>query len=125
MQNYIKPYYNEDKSQIGVLVSRGYGSGWSTYNVPELCYDKRVIEYWMTHNTAEWVNGIYSYDTDNPYYKAANDFFESIGYKDVNFFGYNGIELQWVPCGMPFVIEEYDGAEYIMQRSDFKWMVLY
>lgn len=123
--NYIEPYYNEDKSKIAVLVSTGYGSGWSTYNKSELCYDKRVVKYWMEHHTEEWLNGISSYDADNSYYNDAKTFFESIGYTDVNFLGFRNIALYWVPCGMPFVIEEYDGNEYIMKRSDFNWIVIY
>jgi hypothetical protein len=33
------------KGQIAVLVSGGFGAGWSTWNQPELAYDKRVVEF--------------------------------------------------------------------------------
>lgn len=120
----IKPYYNEDKTATAVLVSPGYGSGWSTYNMPELAYDKRVVEYWLQHsNDKEWLKDVSGY-RDTPARMQADEFFNSIGYPDLNFYGFQNIILKWVPLNMPFVIEEYDGAEYLMQRSDFKWTVL-
>ena len=43
----VEKYYNEDKTCIAVLVSRGWGAGWSTWNNKEMAYDKRIIEAFL------------------------------------------------------------------------------
>lgn len=120
-----KPYYNKDKTATAILISSCYGSGWSTYNIPELAYDRRVVEYWFKHclNTV-WMKAV-AYDFESPEHAEADDaFFTSIGYPDVNFLGFANIKLLWVEKNVPFVIEEYDGAEYLMRLTDYKWTIL-
>lgn len=103
-------YYNEDGTKVAVLVSHGYGAGWSTWNNSELAYDKRVVEFWLAHKDNEkFMEEIDSFS----YYeiKEAEEFFESIGYSHIYFGGFNQIELEWVPIGCRWRIDEYDGAE--------------
>ena len=42
-------YWNEDHTEIAVLVSVGFGAGWSTWNEKELAYDKRVVDLFIEY----------------------------------------------------------------------------
>ena len=41
----VEKYYNEN-GELGVLISPGFGAGWSSWNCDEIAFDKRVVEYW-------------------------------------------------------------------------------
>ena len=41
--------YEKGDGTFAVLVSPGYGAGWSTWDRKELAYDKRIIEYYLAH----------------------------------------------------------------------------
>ena len=113
----MEKYYN-DKGKLGILISPGWGAGWSTWqdnyeNEEEgeqryaIALDKRVIEFWMNHK----------YDKEKPEtinetYKM-QDFLESIGYDHIYMGGYEQLELVFVPKGQMFCIHEYDGYETI------------
>lgn len=45
----MEKYYNEN-DELGVLISVGFGAGWSTWNDEGLAYDKRIIEKWLEKN---------------------------------------------------------------------------
>jgi hypothetical protein len=36
--------------------------------------------------------------------------------------GIDGLEIEWVPVGTKFVIDEYDGAELLRTIDDFYWV---
>ena len=104
----IEKYYNSDKTAIAVLVSPDYGAGWSTWNTPEIAYDRRVVEYWSEY----WLDKIPDerymdiYDSQE-----VQDFMESIGYDNIYCGGWGDIRVAWVPVGTLFRINEYDGSE--------------
>lgn len=125
----IEKYYNEDKSAIAVLVSHDYGAGWSTWNKQEggepyqIAYDKRVVEFWLEHkNDKHYMKELDRFNFEaNPIKTEALAYFESLGYSGIYFGGFSDIELEWVPIGTHFVIQEDDGAEslYMLDLSDF------
>lgn len=124
----VERYYNEDKTTIAVLVSYGYGAGWSTWNNKyeepfQIAYDKRVVEFWLTHkDDKHYIDELDRFDFEaNEIKTEAIKYFESIGYKNVYFGGFEDIKLVWVPIGTTFKINEYDGDEglYILDLSDF------
>ena len=108
-------YYNEDGTEVAILVSPGYGAGWSTWNDDALAYDKRVVEFWLAHKDneefMEEIDSSSSYYGKIPTLKEVEDFFESIGYSNIYFGGFNQIELAWVPIGCRWRIDEYDGSD--------------
>lgn len=111
--------YYEKNGKIGVLVSPGYGAGWSTWGTPELAYDKRIVEFWLSHkDDAEFmrtVNEFGSFGRDeSESHKEADAFFKSIGYEKCPYMGgFDDIVLEFVTRGTPFRISEYDGYESI------------
>ena len=100
-------YYNEDGTKIAVLVSVGYGAGWSTWEGDELAYDKRVIEFWLAHHYHDDERYFASYSSKED----VEEFFKSIGYDDLYLGGFYNTVIKWVPIGCRWRINEYDGAE--------------
>lgn len=97
----VERYYNEN-NELGVLVSYGYGAGWSTWNDKELAYDKRIVEKWLENVSADEMC----------------DFVESLGYDRPYMGGYKNLDLKFVPRGTLFRIHEYDGYESIETLED-------
>lgn len=94
----IERYYNEN-NELAVLISPGFGIGWSTDNfIDELAWDKRIVEYWMNKH---------------PKKEKMKTFLESIGYINVSMYGYDELEIHWISKGTAFYINNYDGSEYI------------
>ena len=95
-------YWNTEHTAYGVLVSRGFGAGWSSWNTPRIAYDKKVIDYWLEHR-----------DTCNS--QQISDDLAKLGFPGVyvsrtNWFN---LDLEWVPAGVRWRIHEYDGAETV------------
>lgn len=99
----VEKYYNEN-DELGVLISGGFGAGWSTWNNKELAYDKRVIEKWLENVSSDEMC----------------NFVVSLGYPRPYMGGYNQLELEFVSRGTMFRIDEYDGSESIetMEEMD-------
>lgn len=92
----VEKYYNEN-DELGVLISVGWGAGWSTWNNEELAYDKRIIEKWLEKVSADEMC----------------EYVESLGYARPYMGGYDDLRLRFIPRGTMFCIHEYDGAESI------------
>lgn len=110
--------------KMAVLVSYGFGAGWSTqtWGQQELCYDKRVVEFWLKHkDNKAYIDALDSYG-ENSIKEEAERLFKSWGYESVYFGGFADIHIVWVPLGIKFVILEYDGAEHLQTIDDFKWI---
>lgn len=117
--------YYEKNGKIGVLVSPGYGAGWSTWNNAELAYDKRVVEFWLSHkDDKEFMRTVGDdgyYNCESNAYKEARNFFNSIGYAKCPYMvGFSSIVLMFVPRGIPWRILEYDGDEELETLEDLE-----
>ena len=112
MMKDIEYYYN-DKGEIGILVSYGYGAGWSSWSEYgiKLAVDKRIIEKFNEHiDDDEWRREIDSFH-DNDIKTEFQNFLSSIGYDNVYLGGLKDCELVFVPKGSAVRITEYDGNE--------------
>jgi hypothetical protein len=97
--------------KVAVLVSVGYGAGWSTWfsgNRKEvLLFHPKIVEMVEQGHKNEikstWIE-------------------QELGLKDVYTGGVDGLEIEWVPVGTQFVIHEYDGHESLRTIDDFYWM---
>jgi len=91
--------------QVAVLVSIGYGAGWSTWNTDhkELLFHPRLVEMVENEKQSEinelWVN-------------------ENIGISDVYCGGASDLRIVWLDEGVSFTIEEYDGSESMRTNDD-------
>lgn len=101
----VEKYYNKN-GEVGILVSHGFGAGWSTWNSDyglDLALDKRIIEKFLELSS----KGI-DYKTAK---KEMKEYLETVGYKGVYCGGLDGLTLEYVTVGTPIKINEYDGAE--------------
>jgi len=91
--------------KVAVLVSPGYGAGWYTWHRnEELLYDPSIVE-WIEQGDLDKINTYLEL-------KYPND--TSLGLSD--------LEVNWVPTGARFRIDEYDGAETLVLESQEKWL---
>lgn len=105
-------YYIKD-GKVGVLVSPGWGAGWSTWNNKNIAVDKRVVEKWVELNESD--KGKYTEED------IMEEYLDSVGYDGTYMGGYADIELDFVDIGQYFYIYEYDGFETLVkQDSMFK-----
>lgn len=93
--------------KVAVLVSPGYGAGWSTWGSPSdaLAMDRDLVEAFLTGGR-EAVTKV----ADRKYpdeYKG----------------GLEDLKVVWVPKGARFEINEYDGYESLRIFSDKDGMV--
>ena len=98
--------------KVAVLVSRGYGAGWSTW------VDEEYQEMFLFHPTL-----VQMVEEKRPRLLIEEWMKKELGLEDVYTGGIDGLEIEWVPVGTKFVIDEYDGAESIRTIDDFYWNV--
>ena len=97
--------YKNEKGEIGVLVSYGFGSGWSTWCLEHrnfLAMDKTLVE--MKLDDVEMVK-VVSY---------LERTLGEIPYMS----GWHQVRVEWIKEGTAFVIEEYDGSESLRTLDD-------
>ena len=89
--------------KTAVLVSLGYGAGFSTWNEPEMAVDFDLVEAFL--------------DGDRTRFKCILE----EKYNDPYDGGVEDLEVQWVDEGKKFRIEEYDGNESIEVFNEEVW----
>lgn len=93
--------------EVAVLVSHGYGAGWSTWEHDERMLFDPVLAQMLLDG-------------------AGGDKIEKVAkerYPDAYLGGLDGLTVHWVPVGTRFRIEEYDGSEGLMLESEYHWSV--
>jgi hypothetical protein len=91
--------------KVAVLVSPGYGAGWYTWHdIEELIFDPSVVE-WVERQELDKIQA-----------------YMELRYPDAYCGGLEDLEVNWVPAGERFRIEEYDGAESLVLESEQRWM---
>jgi len=90
-----------------VLISPGFGAGWSTwnYNIPELLFDPVIVSM---------VEDGTSFETIEAYCNAK--------YPTGYFGGVADLEVRLIKTGTEFIVHEYDGSESIQVKDEFKWV---
>lgn len=93
-----------------VLISPGYGAGWSTWNDPRMAFDKRLIE--------AFERGISEEDMQRLCVKCDYlDAYDGPPYMG----GFKQLKVVDIPSGTLFQIKEYDGSEYIEYFDEDDW----
>jgi hypothetical protein len=95
----VEKYYNE-AGQVGILVSSGFGAGWSTWSSLDtefILMDKTLVE--MAIRTAP---------TDE-----VETYLETVFGEDAYTYmgGWGDVVVEYLTPGTPFNITEYDGSE--------------
>jgi hypothetical protein len=92
--------------KVGVLVSPGFGAGWSTWNPewPAMLFDPVIVD---------WVDSGLNSDKLGE---------AKLRYPDACWLGFDQLCVVWVPVGQKFMITEYDGSETIVCPEDYDWV---
>lgn len=99
-------YYNKD-GKVGVLVSRGYGAGWSSWATNHeqfMATDKTLVEMCLKECSEEEVEK----------YLLSKGVDEYLG-------GWGDCVVEWLDEGAFFMIQEYDGSESLFISEDL-WL---
>ena len=89
--------------KAAVLVSPGFGAGFSTWNKPEMAVDFDLVEAFLSGDKTR-----FAYILSEKY----NNFYDG---------GVEDLEVQWVDEGKKFRIGEYDGTERVEILEDTNW----
>jgi hypothetical protein len=92
--------------KIGVLISTGFGAGWSTWNSPECALDQELVGAIEVNLPAEQIKAIAERNWPKAYLGGLLD-----------------CDVVWVDEGTAFRIEEYDGAESIHFPDGYSWQI--
>ena len=91
--------------KVGVLISPGFGAGFSTWGAPtEAIFNPTLI-------------GL----VENEKWQEAIDFVEST-WDGVYSGGVEDLVVAWIDEGTKFIIEEYDGAESFLFEDKIDWV---
>lgn len=91
--------------KVAVLISPGYGAGWSTWNSSHaslFLFDRRFIEAAESGADADAVEAIGQ---------------ELTGEEYICVLGWPA-RIEWLPVGTAFTVEEYDGSESLRTIED-------
>ena len=95
--------------KVAVLYSPGYGAGWSTW-----CDNDDLIETLLFHPLiVEKVESGHEKEITSEW--LVEQFGEE--FEDVYCGGTNQLEIEWLPKGTAFRIEEYDGFETVITKQ--------
>ena len=97
-----------------VLISPGYGAGWSTWNDPRMAFDRRLIEAFERGVSKEEMT--YLCIEQGYGYTGKDGLYVYMG-------GFNQLKVVEVPSGTVFRIDEYDGSESIEVLDMDDWYV--
>ena len=89
--------------KTAVLVSPGFGAGFSTWNKPEMAVDFDLVEAFLSGDKTRFAY-ILNEKYEKHYYGGVED-----------------LEVQWVDEGKKFRVEEYDGNESLEVFDEEVW----
>lgn len=93
------------EGKVAVLVSEGYGAGWSTWGKRESCLDQELALAFLDGSSKETICAIAKKNWPDQYDG-----------------GLLGCEVHFLDKGTRFRIDEYDGAEGLVVYSDDEYL---
>ena len=92
--------------KVAVIYSPKYGGGWSTWNPrhPGILFDPAIVDFVEKEQWEEL------------------QVYVTLRYPDVYIGGMEGLTIEWIPEGVFFRINEYDGSETIETRNEIRWI---
>ena len=92
--------------KVAVLYSPGYGAGWFSWNTerPEILFDPAMVELVEAEKWEEL------------------QAYVILKYPDIYKGGIEDLQIEWMPVGTQFQVNEYDGNESIERRDSVDWI---
>lgn len=99
-----------------ILVSKGYGAGWSTWNSehPNCLFDPKVVQLVLDRNNGGIEEQEFTALVEHHCAEEYGASFYSGAAKD--------LEVELVTVGQRFYIDAYDGNETVILETDMKWI---
>ena len=98
--------------KVAVLYSPGHGAGWWTWNTEhtDMLFDPGMVDLVEQYSKHEGfdVNKLRVY--------------AELKWPDAYLGGLDSVQIEWLPEGSQFIIEEYDGSESIRTIENTVWM---
>ena len=92
---------------VAVLVSAGFGAGWTTWGMPEeALFDPVIVDFVLNLEVGTPAFDEYIEKTYNECYSG----------------GAGDLYVHWVPEGKEFRIDEYDGSESLVLKDNERWI---
>ena len=93
--------------KVAVLISPGFGAGWSTWNhhIPEILWDPTIVQ--MVEQNADQRTLVEYIENKYPYFHGRTE----------------SLRVVWIPEGTRFRVTEYDGHESIVLHDEENWHV--
>jgi hypothetical protein len=93
--------------KVAILYSPGFGAGWSTWNhtMPELLFEPAIAQFVVDEKFDELQTYV------------------ALKYPEIYTGGMMDLVVEWVPEGVLFKVNEYDGSESIEIRDDVNWFI--
>lgn len=92
---------------VAVLYSPGYGAGWSTWVKPEIrqdvLFDPAIVDLVEQEKLEEL------------------EVYVKLKYPDMFTGGLRDLQIEWIPQGTQFIVNDYDGNESIQKRDSTDW----
>jgi hypothetical protein len=91
--------------KVAVLVSYGFGGGFYTWGAPvEAIFDPMLVDLIENNKIQDAINYVE---------KTYPDAYEG---------GVGQLDIEWIPEGSKFIINEYDGSESLQLMDDTNWL---
>ena len=92
--------------RVAVLYSPGYGAGWFSWNTefPELLFDPGLVDL-VGQDDKEKILA-----------------YVNLKWPDAYTGGLEDLQIEWLPVGTEFIIDETDGAELIKIKDNINWI---
>lgn len=111
--------YKNKNGDIAVLISHGYGAGWSTWNsqyAEDMLFDKDIVEV-IVNNPIRNIDSYYLRSED---LKLVEEIAKA-KYPKAYLGGlHDHLAVEWLKPGTNFRVHEYDGSETIMTQKDIE-----
>jgi hypothetical protein len=94
--------------KVAVLISGGYGAGWSSWtdHESEMLFNPEIAQMVLDEKSNDEIIAVAEAKWPEAY----------LG-------GIDGLHVVWLPVGTEFRVTEYDGAESIQIKQDTNWIV--
>jgi hypothetical protein len=92
--------------KVAVLISTGFGAGW-------YCWNKECQSLLFHPKLVEMVEKNKQSEIDEDWIK------DNLGIENVYCGGADDLEIRWLCINTKFIVEDYDGCEYIITENDF------
>jgi hypothetical protein len=126
----VERYINEE-GKVGVLISGGYGAGWSTWADSKdrefMLFDRGLVALALDKEAAYKSRDserISKHELDEQIDKSFVDVEEYLhaNNRDPYIGGWAGVYVVWMDPGTEFIVEEYDGSESLRYRDKENWI---